>query len=256
MIVSFIGSTNKARCFARLFENRKAFTIGGFYASPIEDCLELSVMTNSCLFTSIDDLCHASDVIFIATDDESVPPVVHTLSKLHINNKIFVCSTSQAYGTDLDNGYENTTINMQSFFDAEEACDDEICDWYFAVNGMGKRFGEFTDALESCGIKYSILSRPELDLFRAGMTFIQSGATAITTTAKRLCKIATGSDDADITPYIKRKADFLSEGCTPSEKETEQLEYAAELLEEMGIDSISNLFGAITYIHNEQNGKC
>ncbi len=250
MKISFIGGGKRVENCSKLFANRNEFTIGGFYCNPIKDCADIAIATNTCLFACIDDLCKASDVIFIATEDEMLPAVIQTLTKLHIHNKIIVSKAEGIYANDLDTGYDNTYIAFDSFAQFEQMTDAEIEDAYIAINGSGSKVGLFADALTNSGIKCSLLSKPELELFRVACHMMHFGIYAILNSGRKLCKIATNSSKFNVMPLIKNaiRNCGAQPGAPYSNGNIREVGEIADILSNNGIDSITTLYRAIAEV--------
>ncbi len=250
MKISFIGGGKRVENCSKLFANRSEFEIGGFYCNPIKDCADIAIATNTCLFACIDDLCKASDVVFIATEDEMLPAVVQTLTKLHIHDKIIVSIARDTYGSDLDNGYDNTNIVIDSFAPFEQMNDAEVEQAYIVANGSGSKFDLFVNALLDSGIKCTPLSKPELDLFRVACHLMHYGIYAILNCGKKLCKIATSSNNFNVMPLIKNAIKHsAAQPCAPySNGNIRELSETVDILDNNGIDSVTNLYKAIAEV--------
>lgn len=245
MDISFIGGGKRVEAYYRLFANRLDFKVSGFYCNPIKDCTDIAISTNTCLFSCIDDLCKLSDIIFIATEDEMLPAVIKTLTKLHIHNKIIVGIANGIYASDLDNGYENTYAVIDSAMTLEHLSENEICEADIVINGYGKRFDEFINGLKSSNIKYSQVSKPALQLFRAACHIVYYGTYAVLNSAQKLCKIAT-NNNINVTPIIKSALRYNSVNNSPyKEGRVRDVAEIADILDNNGIDSITGLYKAI-----------
>lgn len=256
MIISFIGGGSRVEKCAQLFINKAGFEIGGFYCNPINDCADIAITTNTKLFSCIDDLCTASDAVFIATEDDMLPAVIHTITRLHIHNKIIISCAKNTYGSHLDNGYDNTNIIIDSVVPFEFMTDAELNDAFIAVNGVGTKLTEFASVLEKANINHRLLTTSELDLFRAACHIVHCGIDASVKAGCKLLKIATDCDDISATPIIKNaiKQTLANSPTIYTEGDVSQVEEICNTFEELGIASITNIYKANATFLTENAG--
>lgn len=251
MNISFIGGKKRARAYYQYFCERAGFKIMGFYCNPIKDCADIAISSNTCLFTCIDDLCNASDIIFICTEDEMLPHVINTMTKLHINNKIIISPARQIMPNDLDNGYNNTLIVFDSPVTLEHLNADEIPDANIVMCGQGKDYDKFLECAKNSGMSVFNITKPELKLFRAANHLLYHGINAVVTSASKLCKICSGVT-VNPVPVIKN---VLSN--TNCDTDFYKMGYSTEIadiidvLNNNGIESITNLVRAVGIVETE-----
>ena len=246
MNISFIGGGKRVENYCRIFQARNNFNIVGFYCNPIKECTDIAIETNSCLFSCIDDLCNVSDIIFIATEDEVLPSVIRTLTKLHIHNKIIIGIAKNISASDLDNGYENTYAVIDSSIEAEILNPNDISNTHFLVNGFGKKYDELISLFEADDMNIQNVSKPELELFRTSCHFMTYGIRAVYKTAEKLCKIATGSDNFNLLPLlINSLNNFDSSKCMYKNGRLRDIKEITDVLDSNGVESVSSLYKAI-----------
>lgn len=250
MIISFIGGGKRVEKCSKIFENRCEFEIGGFYCNPIKDCADVAIKTNTCLFSCIDDLCNASDVVFIATEDEMLPAVIRTFTKLHIHNKIIVSAIRGTYATDLETGYDNTNIVIDSFAPPEQMTDAELDEPYIVANGSGKKLDLFKTALANSGIKCDFLSKPELDLFRVSYQLMHFGIYAVLNCGSKLSKIATSNNNFNVMPLIRNaiKCSASKPEAPYSNGNVREIGEIVDVLDNIGIDSVTKLYKSVSEV--------
>jgi hypothetical protein len=245
MNISFIGGKQRLEAYYRLFCNREGFDIKGFYCNPLKDCADIAVASGTCLFTCIDDLCKVSDIIFICTEDEMLPAVIKTLSKLHINNKIIVSPARQIMPNDLDNGYQNTHIVIDSPVTLEHLPMNDVANADIVMYGIGKHADLFFETAKTSGIHICSLSKPEFELYRVSYHLLYHGINAVIASAGKLSKICC-SKPINPVPVIKNvlsgtncDIDIYKKG------HSVDISHIVDVLEGNGIDSITNLYKAI-----------
>lgn len=251
MNISFIGGNDKLEAYYKLFCNRDGFDITGFYCNPLKDCADIAVKSGGCLFTCIDDLCKVSDVIFICTEDEMLPFVIKTLSKLHINNKIIVSPARQIMPNDLDNGYQNTHIVIDSPVTLENLTANDVTNADVVMCGFGKDVTLFFETAKRAGINISCLSKPELELYRVAYHILYHGINAVISSAGKLSKICTGTT---INPVAVIKSVLSGTNCDIDiykEGHSIDISHIVDILEGNGIESITNLYKAIGEIETQ-----
>lgn len=251
MNISFIGGKKRARAYYKLFCERPGFNVTGFYCNPIKDCADIAISSGACLFNCIDDLCNVSDIIFICTEDEMLPHVINTLTKLHINNKIIVSPARQIMPDDLDNGYDNTLIVIDSPVTLECLSDDEIPCADIVMCGKGKQCDIFFECAKLSGMNIFNITKPELKLYRASNHLLYHGINAVVKSASKLCRICSGTT-VNPVPVIKNIL-----GNTNCDTDFYKMGYSTEIadiidvLNNNGIESITNLVRAVGIVETE-----
>lgn len=257
MKISFIGGKKRLEAYYRLFCDRSGFDIVGFYCNPLKDCADIAVNANACLFTCIDDLCKVSDVIFICTEDEMLPAVIKTLTKSHINNKIIVSPARQILPNDLDNGYENTCVVIDSPVSLEHISNADTRNTDIIMCGAGKDTISFFEAAKQSGINIFNLSKPELELYRVSYHILYHGIRAVLNTANKLSVISANTA-LNSVPVIKNVLSGINSDVDIYKNgHSNDIAHIINTLNTNGIESITGLYKSIaeTEIINSQLDK-
>lgn len=255
MKISFIGGGARVKATYNIFKRRDGFEIGGFFCNPLSDCADVAIESNSKLYGCIDDLCNDSDVIVIATADQALPSVINTLSKLHTNGKVILSIADCVHKDELDTGYDNTYGVFITSAPFENLNEKELSNPSVICEISGKRFDEFKKAIDLSQIKCTFVTKEQLDLYRTTIHLVQDGISALLLAGAKFMKISAEKDASDLMPTIRcaMMNTMGSQGAKISDMYKKgrlaEIMSLVNILENMGIDSVTNIYKAVaTYL--------
>ena len=257
MDIAYIGSGNRVNACYKLFETKGGFTPTGFYSNPMSGCHEIATKYNSTIFMSIDDLCAKSEVIVIATDDSILPAVIQKLGRLHITNKIIISISNSVFAHDLETGYDNTYIVLNSSAPFETMTDNELQEAALVCEGYGDKYEMFYDILEYGNVNISRMTPAQLRLYRAGIHLLQNGILATILAANKICNSA-AEKRQNLTVAVKHAIKNAVHGAAAISEPYKtgkpgQVKELIDTFENNGIDSITQLYGAVAKIITESS---
>ena len=255
MKISFIGGGARVKATYNIFKGRDGFEIGGFFCNPLSDCADVAIESNSKLYGCIDDLCNDSDVIVIATADQALPSVINTMSKLHTNGKVILSIADCVHKDELDTGYDNTYGVFITSAPFENLNEKELSNPSVICEISGKRFDEFKKAIDLSRIKCTFVTKEQLDLYRTTIHLVQDGISALLLAGAKFMKISAEKDASDLMPTIRcaMMNTLGSQGAKIPEMykkgKLPDIMFFVNILENMGIDSVTNIYKAVaTYL--------
>lgn len=91
MKIGFIGAGKVGKSFG-CYLKQNGFTITGYYSRSIASSEEASVLTHSCVYHTIKELIHSTDVIMITAPDDMIKPTAVQIASIKepIGSKTFV----------------------------------------------------------------------------------------------------------------------------------------------------------------------
>lgn len=252
MKISYIGGGPRLEACCKFFEGRESFELGGFFCNPLSGCLDTANKYNGEIHIDVDSLCKSADIIVIATEDDILPHVVHSLTRLHINGKIIISVSEGICARDLDTGYDNTYVALAAPTLLENMNDKELDECIAVCEGYGTQYEMLIKHFSQSDMNITSLTPAQMKLYRANMHLLRSGILALTLTATKLNRMITG-DKHSIYPAVRhaiknaaRGKDAISEpyktgkpGCVKE---------LIGIFENNGIDSIAQLYGSVAKI--------
>ena len=253
MKISYIGGGPRLESCCKFFENRCDFEHVGFFCNPLEACIQTASKYNGEIYTDTDSLCKNAQIILIATEDNMLPLVIHTLSRLHISGKIIISVAEGISARDLDTGYENTYVALTPPTAFENMNDKELSEGCAVCEGYGAQYDELCEAFKNSDMNVTALTPAQMKLYRANMHLLKSGILALTLTATKLSNMITGDKQHSITPAVRYAIKNASSGkdAIAEPYKTGKPGYVKELIkifENNGIDSIAQLYGSVAKV--------
>lgn len=196
MKAAFIGISKNAMNIAytikEMSKNAKIppVTVCGIYGTDIEATVNAAVFLNVKAYFSLNDLLGEADILFISANDNNLSIFADMLKENHVQNKI-LCHFSSSLDSDtLFCGYANTYASFYMPFAKETNKVQNLSDECIMVEGDGKQFDEFANALTSLGDAFKIADKSDKSLAILANHFATDFVMTVLDAAVRLYKFA------------------------------------------------------------------
>lgn len=260
MKVSFIGGGKLLEACCHLFKSKPGFTINGFYSRPQEMCADAAIQANGKLFSSISDLYEDSDIIVIATNDRTVPAIMHKLSMLHTNGRVLITVSQKLTSRELSVAYPNTVAIINTLIPLTYLDEKSMSNIPIVCEVSGDDADRFCNALEESDFKVRFVNEKQLQMFRTSLHLAKHGITASVLCASKLMKISGVSSDLRIfAPVINEMLHSVSRnnditpGTPYSDAGLNEMRKHMDILSENGLDDVCEIYSSISTLLSQHS---
>ncbi|MBS4042102.1 MAG: DUF2520 domain-containing protein [Flavobacteriales bacterium] len=200
MKIGFIGAGKVGLSFGRYLVNNNIRVSGYFSKSP-SSAKGAAQYTGTNEFTTIDQLLHASEIIFITTPDDVIKSIAEELSKLSLSNQIFVHMSGALASEELKDiklkgkGCSIASLHpLQAFANIEQAVVN-LKNTLFTLEGDHEAVVALKSIVELCGNEYAIIEAEKKALYHSAACVVSNYMVTLLDIGERLFQLSGISKD-------------------------------------------------------------
>lgn len=172
MKVGFIGAGKVGTAIGCYFFI-KGINVAGYFSRSMSSAVQASKLTQSMVYTSLDELAKVVDIIFVSVPDDTIKAVAQALSLLPVDwNTKVVIHLSGALTSDVlwPLAHKGATVSslhpMLSFGDIDTAVGG-LRSTHFTLEGKGILLGIIEELMNECGNLWTFISTENKVLYHA-----------------------------------------------------------------------------------------
>ena len=172
MVIGFIGAGKVGTAFG-MYLKSKGLSLSGYYSKSPSSSQRAAHMTSSCQYISLGELCEASDIIFITTNDSEIEQTCAELCKgTGLRRNQILLHMSGALSIDVlkcakELGCHTFSLHpMQAFADIENALM-ALPNTFFSIEGLEDGDDRINLLLKAMGNPYFVISSDSKALYHA-----------------------------------------------------------------------------------------
>lgn len=189
MQIGFIGAGRVGCSLGRYFSG-KGVALAGYYDADYAAARDAAEFTQSAFYKDLQQLIHASSILFITTADACIVPVWEQIRKLTLKDQI-ICHCSGALSSDSLSGIEDTNAECCSVhpmlpFSNKFSSYEQLEHAFFTVEGQQRAVSVITELLTALGNKVCRINSAIKPKYHAAASILSNQVIAVLDTGYQL----------------------------------------------------------------------